>query len=205
MRRQGADGIGHDAHFAGALFGVGMMLVVAPGVIAEHPLDRPRLGQVAQGGGGGVEVDVVDLPQVDVGVFEGPLERQSGEAGRGRNCTGKAGEDLEVPTLPVLRNAGSLDHEVGQIRRRAAGLSGVEHRRAGAQGRRGRLAQLGLDGDARIPAVGTVSVGLDAGGIGTILGGISFGGAWAMRLKDRIDRQFMSRFQLSDGDGGAAS
>ena len=38
MRRQGADGIGHDAHFAGALFGVGVMLVVAPGVIAESPL-----------------------------------------------------------------------------------------------------------------------------------------------------------------------
>jgi membrane associated rhomboid family serine protease len=38
MRRQGSDGIGHDAHFAGALVGVGVILVRAPGVIAEAPI-----------------------------------------------------------------------------------------------------------------------------------------------------------------------
>ena len=38
MSRQGSDGIGHDAHFAGALVGVAVILVLAPGVVAESPL-----------------------------------------------------------------------------------------------------------------------------------------------------------------------
>lgn len=38
MRRQGDDGIGHDAHFAGALVGVVVILVRAPGVVAESPI-----------------------------------------------------------------------------------------------------------------------------------------------------------------------
>lgn len=38
MRRKGSDGIGHDAHFAGALVGVGVILVLAPGIIAESPV-----------------------------------------------------------------------------------------------------------------------------------------------------------------------
>jgi membrane associated rhomboid family serine protease len=38
LRRQGADGIGHDAHFAGALVGVVVILIRAPGVVAESPL-----------------------------------------------------------------------------------------------------------------------------------------------------------------------
>jgi membrane associated rhomboid family serine protease len=38
MRRQGSDGIGHDAHFAGALVGVAVILARAPGVIAAAPI-----------------------------------------------------------------------------------------------------------------------------------------------------------------------
>ena len=38
MSRQGSDGIGHDAHFAGALVGVAVILVRAPQVVAESPL-----------------------------------------------------------------------------------------------------------------------------------------------------------------------
>ena len=41
-------------------------------------------------------------------------------------------------------------------------------------------------------------------GDGAALGakwGISFGGAWVMRLKDRIDRKFMRRFQVLESDG----
>lgn len=38
MRRRGSDGIGHDAHFAGALAGVLAILVRAPGVVAESPV-----------------------------------------------------------------------------------------------------------------------------------------------------------------------
>lgn len=42
-------------------------------------------------------------------------------------------------------------------------------------------------------------------GDGTALGckwGVSFEGAWVMRLKDRIDRAFMRRFQVLEADGG---
>lgn len=38
MRHQRSGGIGHDAHFAGALVGVLVILVLAPGVVAESPL-----------------------------------------------------------------------------------------------------------------------------------------------------------------------
>ncbi len=41
-------------------------------------------------------------------------------------------------------------------------------------------------------------------GDGTALGakwGLSFGGRWVMRLKDRIDRRFMERFQVLDAEG----
>ncbi|RKZ15329.1 rhomboid family intramembrane serine protease [bacterium] len=38
MRRRGADGIGHDAHFAGALVGVLVVLLRAPGIVSESPL-----------------------------------------------------------------------------------------------------------------------------------------------------------------------
>jgi len=38
MRRQGADGIGHDAHFAGALVGVGVIIVLDPGIIERSPI-----------------------------------------------------------------------------------------------------------------------------------------------------------------------
>lgn len=38
MRRQGRDGIGHDAHFAGALVGVGVILVLDPGVVERSPI-----------------------------------------------------------------------------------------------------------------------------------------------------------------------
>jgi membrane associated rhomboid family serine protease len=38
MRNQGADGIGHDAHFAGALVGVGVILALDPGVIERSPI-----------------------------------------------------------------------------------------------------------------------------------------------------------------------
>lgn len=38
MRRQGRDGIGHDAHFAGAVVGVGVIIALNPDVVAESPL-----------------------------------------------------------------------------------------------------------------------------------------------------------------------
>jgi membrane associated rhomboid family serine protease len=38
MRRHGSDGIGHDAHFAGALVGVAVVLARVPRIFAEAPI-----------------------------------------------------------------------------------------------------------------------------------------------------------------------